>query len=590
MSELILTGVPAAPGIAIGEVYLYRHDEPEFREYCILESRREGEVERFDDALDVTRRQLYALQNRMAKLVGDAVARIFDAQTAILEDPEFIDVVRAEIMKEGTNAESSIHRLAHRFHDMFAELGDEVFRGKAQDVLDVGHRLVKNLMGKGESTIGPLERPAILATDDLLPSDVIHLLRKNVQAVAAELGGATSHTAILTRSLEVPSVVGVKNLVQLAQDVDRIIVNGNSGKVILNPSRATTVAYTAKRKRYEKYQAGLTDIERLPAETTDGHRILLSANIELPGETGAVISYGGDGIGLFRSEYLFLTRNSLPDEEAQYTDYRNVIKAVAPLPVTIRTFDLGGDKVFTDLPLPAEPNPFMGWRAIRVFFDEPKLLKVQLRAILRAATAGPTRVMFPFVSDVREVRKLKGILEEVKSELTIDGIPMNPDIETGIMIELPSAAIMADRLAGEVDFFSIGTNDLTQFVLAVDRGNERIRKLYCELHPAVIRLIRMTVDAGHAAGIEVALCGEMAANPLATMLLIGLGLDELSVSPLALREVKKLVRSMSYAEAKDFAAETLHFDTAEDLGNFCSDVMKHRFAELPIWFGDNNES
>ncbi len=588
MSEKILTGVPAAPGIAIGEVYIYRHDSPEFSEYRIPKHQREGEVERFDEALAVTRRQLFALQNRMAKLVGDAIARIFDAQTTILEDIEFIGAIRDSILKDGLNAESTVHRMAHEFHDMFANLTDDTFREKAQDVLDVGHRIVKSLLGKGESTIGPLERPAVLVTDDLLPSDVIHLLREKVQAVAADLGGAASHTAILTRSLEVPSVVGLKGLVQLAQNGDRIIVNGNSGKVFLNPTKDTISAYSVKRERYEEYRGSLADIERLPAETTDGHRILLNANIELPGEADVVLNHGGDGIGLFRSEYLYLARNVLPDEEAQYTDYRRVIEAVAPHPVTIRTFDLGGDKVFTDLPLPAEPNPFMGWRAIRVFHDEPKLLKIQLRAILRAAVAGPTRVMFPFVSGVQEIRLLKSMLEEVKSELDTDNVEMNPEIEFGVMIELPSAAILADRMAKEVDFFSIGTNDLTQFILAVDRGNERIRRLYRELHPAVIRMIKMTVDAGHAAGIDVAMCGEMAANPLATMLLVGLGLDELSVSPLALGEVKKLVRSMSLKEADEFAKEVLQFDTADEVAEYCRDIMKHRFAELPIWFGDND--
>jgi len=588
LSEKILTGVPAAPGIAIGEVYIYRHDSPEFSEYSIPKHQREREIERFDEALSTTRRQLFALQNRMAKLVGDAISRIFDAQTAILEDIEFVDAIRDSILKDGSNAESTVHRLAHNLHDMFANLSDDTFREKAQDMLDVGHRIVKNLLGKSESTIGLLERPAVLVTDDLLPSDVIHLLREKVQAVAADLGGATSHTAILTRSLEVPSVVGLKDLVQLAQNGDRIIVNGNSGKVFLNPTEETIAAYTIKRGRYEEYRASLADIERLPAETSDGHRILLNANIELPGEADVVINHGGDGIGLFRSEYLFLARNLLPDEEAQYVDYRRVIEAVAPHPVTIRTFDLGGDKVFTDLPLPAEPNPFMGWRAIRVFHDEPKLLKTQLRAILRAAVAGSTKVMFPFVSGVQEIRLLKKLLEEVKSDLETDNVEMNPNIEFGVMIELPSAAILADRMAKEVDFFSIGTNDLTQFVLAVDRGNERIRRLYRELHPAVIRMIKMTVDAGHAAGISVAMCGEMAANPLATMLLVGLGLDELSVSPLALGEVKKLVRSMSLKEAGEFAKEALKFDTADEVGEYCRDIMKHRFAELPIWFGDND--
>ncbi|MDP8238000.1 MAG: phosphoenolpyruvate--protein phosphotransferase [Candidatus Hatepunaea meridiana] len=588
MPEIQLSGVPAAPGIAIGEVFLFRHDEPEFQQYCVVESFRGAELDRFEESLSETRRQLSTLRNRMSKLVGDAIARIFDAQAVILDDVEFISTIRNAISQEGLNAEAVVHRTANSFQEAFNNLDDEVFRGKAQDVHDVGCRIIRNLLGKGDSAIGPLDRPAILVTDDLLPSDVVHLLRKNVQAVAADLGGAASHTAILTRSLEVPSVVGLKDLTNRVKNGDRIIVNGNSGKVILNPLAETITSYVVKQNKYEEYLAELVDIEKHPAETTDGHRIALKANIELPGETKAALKHGCDGIGLFRSEYLFLTSNVIPGEEDQYKYYRQVIEAMAPNPVTIRTFDLGGDKVFTDLPLPVEPNPFMGWRAIRVFFDQPKLLHTQLRAILRAATAGPTRIMFPFVSGIMEIRQLKEIFEEIKSELEKEGFDFNPDVEIGVMIELPSAAIMADRIAKEVDFFSIGTNDLTQFVLAVDRGNERVRSLFRPLHPAVIRMIKMTVDAGHSAGIKVAICGELAANPTATMLLIGLGLDELSVSPLALGEIKKLVRSMSYEEAVEFTGKALEYDTAVELEHFCYDTMKHRFAELPIWFDNNS--
>ena len=587
MPEIILTGVPAAPGIAIGEVFLLRHDLPEFVEYSIDDSLRERELARFEETVVETRRQLAALRDRMSRMVGDSVARIFDAHVAILDDVEFTGSIRDSIAGDGLNAEAVVHHTAEKFFESFSALDDEVFRGKAHDVRDVGRRIVRNLLGKGDGTkVGPLDKPAVLVTDDLLPSDIIHLLRENVQAVATDLGGSASHTAILTRSLEVPSVVGLNELTRLVDNGDRIIVNGNSGKVILNPSVKTISSYRDKRDRYLQYLAGLADIEKLPAVTADNHRINLRANIELPGEVDAVIDHGGEGIGLFRSEYLFLAQSAVPGEEEQYRDYKRVIEAVAPHPVTIRTFDLGGDKVFGDLPLRAEANPVMGWRAIRVFFDEPKLLRTQLRAIYRAAKAGSTRVMFPFVSGVEEVRLMKDVLDEVKAELEAEGAEFEPDIETGVMIELPSAAVMADSIAGEVDFFSIGTNDLTQFMLAVDRGNERVRSLFRPLHPAVIKMIRMTVEAGHAAGIEVAICGELAANPAATMLLVGLGLDELSVSPLALGEIKKIIRSMSFTEAKAFAERALTFDTADELSHFCCDEMKHRFADLPIWFND----
>ncbi len=584
MPEQVLTGIPTAPGIAIGEVFLFRHDEPEFREFCILESRRDEEIARFEESRGETRRQLATLRENLAHQVGEAVARIFDAQIAILEDEEFIGAVLDRIGRDGLNAESVVRRTAEQFHNKFISLDEELFRQRAQDVRDVGRRLVKNLLGTGDRTVGPLDQPAVLVTDDLLPSDVVHLLRENVQAVATDLGGAASHTAIITRSLEVPAVVGLKELTRLVHSQDRIIVNGNSGKVIVRPSGPTVRSYRAKLARYEEYQRGLAGIERLPAVTLDDHRVALRANIELPREVDAVISHGAEGIGLFRSEYLFLARNRLPSEEEQIADYQQVIKSVAPHPVTIRTYDLGGDKMFPNHPHPAEANPFMGWRAVRVSLDQPLLLRTQLRAILRAAAAGPTRIMFPLISDLQEVRQVKGYLEEVKSELKEGGFTLQSEVAVGAMIELPSAAVMADKLAREVDFFSIGTNDLTQFTLAVDRGNERVRRLYRPLHPALIRMVRMTIEAGHAAGIEVAMCGELSASPLATMLLVGLGVDELSVSPVAVPEIKKIIRSMSYRDAVALAGQALELDTADELDEFCREEMKSRFADLPIWF------
>lgn len=588
MSEKTIIGIPTAPGIAIGEVFILRHDIPEFREHYIPEEKRDYEIIRLEESLIKTGRQLDALRIRMAHLVGDSIARIFDAQAAILEDIEFKNPIYKSISEDGLNAESAVNKTAEKLFDALQSTGDEIFRAKAQDINDIARRLVKNLLGKSESAIGPLKRPAILVTDNLLPSDVIHLLRENVQAVASDLGGTASHTAILTRSLEVPSIVGLKDLTKFAVNKERIIVNGNSGKVILNPTEETINKYQRKKDKYEEYLVGLSDIERLPAETKDGHRVTISANIELPSEVKSVLSHGIEGIGLFRSEYLFLTRNAIPVEEDQYRDYCDVIKKVSPHTVTIRTFDLGGDKVFTDLPMPTEQNPFMGWRAIRVFSEEPKFLQTQIRAILRAAAIGPARIMFPFVSDLDEVLYLKKMVYNVIQKLDEEGEDHDGNIKIGIMIELPSAVVMAERIAKEVDFFSIGTNDLTQFVLAVDRGNERVSSLYRPLHPAVIRMIKTTVDAGHSAGIEVALCGELAANPIATMLLVGLGVDVLSVSPFASGEIKKIIRSMNFHQAVDFANEALKLDTHKQLRTYCIETMKRQFAEVPIWFENNN--
>jgi phosphotransferase system enzyme I (PtsI) len=416
------------------------------------------------------------------------------------------------------------------------------------------------------------------------------MLRDNVLAIATDLGGAASHTAILTKSLEVPAVVGLRELSRLVKSGDTIIVNGNSGKVIVHPSPGTITLYEAKRAQYEAYLAELADIETLPPETLDGRRIRLNANIELAQEAKSAFRKGCDGIGLFRSEYLLLSQRRLPNEEEQFEDYRRVIELAAPRPVTIRTFDIGGDKMFPELPIPMESNPFMGWRAVRVGLDRPQLLKTQLRAILRAASFGKARVMFPLVIGLEEVVELKKIMNRAKRELKAEGVRFNANTPVGIMVELPSTALLADRLAREVDFFSIGTNDLTQFTLAVDRGNEMVASRYRPLHPAVLKLIAMTIEAGKRHGIEVALCGELAANPLASMLLVGMGLEDFSVSPVALLEIKKLVRSMEYSDAVAIAEHALQIDDANELVHYCAEEMKKRFANLPIWFsGDGYE-
>ncbi|MFH0764927.1 MAG: phosphoenolpyruvate--protein phosphotransferase [Calditrichota bacterium] len=585
--EHILMGIPAAPGIAIGEVFRYCHDAPVYREYCVLPQERPHESDRFEKALETSRRQLVSIHDQMVLLAGDTIARIFEVQNAFLEDEDLVGVIRATIVESGLNAEAAVHSAIEQWASRYDDLEGESFRQRAQDVRDVGLRVIKNLLGTLEGAIKPPDRPVILVADDLLPSDVFHLINKNIQAVVTDLGGAASHTAILTRALEVPAVVGLRSLSKLLNDGDQIIVNGNSGKVIVRPTAKTVDSYQVKRERYCAYLDSLTDVERLPAETQDGRRIALRANLELPHEMKSVIARGGEGVGLFRSEYLFLATRHIPSEDDQVADYTRVIKAANPHPVTIRTFDLGGDKVLPDLPHPTEANPFMGWRAIRVCLDQPRLFLTQIRAILRAAAAGPTKIMFPFISDAMELTQAKRYLEEARRQLSVDGITHNPDIEVGIMVELPSAVMLAEILAREVDFFSIGTNDLTQFTLAVDRGNERVSSLYRSLHPAILRMIRMTVEAGHRAGIEVGMCGELAASPLATMLLVGLGLDELSVSPVALPEIKKLIRSMTYREAAAFAQEAISKHTADDLRDFCRESMKRRFSELPIWFSED---
>ncbi len=589
MSEKILIGIPTSPGIAIGDAFLFRHDEPEFREFCVLPEGRDDEIARLEAAVQASRRQLVVLKEYMSHQAGEKVAQIFEVQAALLDDEMLIDEVRHLIRIDGTNAEAAVQRTTDALKRSFTSIEEESIRQQAQDIHDVGRRIIQNLLGDAQGAFKPITERMILVADNLLPSDAAHLLEDHIHAVATDQGGAASHTAILTRALEVPAVVGLKHLTTLVETDDKIIVNGNSGKVIIRPTKKTLEAYVVKRRRYEDYIRSLTEVERLPAETTDGKRVALRANLELPQEVRSVLARHAEGVGLFRTEYLFLAHSRLPDEEDQYREYRHVIEALAPHPVSIRTFDLGGDKVFPDMPHPTEANPFMGWRAIRVSLDQPKLLHTQLRAILRAAMGYSAKIIFPLISGVGEVRLIKEHLAEVKQELFIEGQGFNSDVKIGLMIELPSAVVMADKLAKEVDFFTIGTNDLTQFTLAVDRGNERVQRYYRPLHPAMLRFIKMTIDAGHTAGIPVAMCGELAASPLATMLLVGLGIDELSASPVALPQVKKIIRSLSAAEARTFAAEALSRDTEEELTEFIVTATKRRFAELPIWFTDNGE-
>lgn len=584
--ETTLIGSPTAPGIAIGEVFLYHHDTPSYRVASVAADDVDRELKRLREALALTRRQITALRDRFAGQAGETAARIFDAQVLICDDVEFIGQMEGIISGELLNAEPVVEQVAAEWRDRLAALEGTLFHQRAQDVVDIGRRIIRNLLGRGDGLLFPVETPCIIVADDLLPSDVIHLMRENVLAVATDLGGAASHTAILTKTLEVPAVIGLKTITNIAESGNRIIVNGNSGKVIVRPSLEKLSEYSLKRERYQSFVTSLKDIRSLPAETLDGHRILLKANIELPQEVERAVAHGGDGIGLFRSEYLLLSQGNLPTEDEQFRDYRKVLEAASPRPVTIRTFDIGGDKLFPDVPHPLEANPFMGWRAIRVGLSHPQLFKTQIRAILRAAVYGEARIMIPLVMGLDDLLTAKEMIAEVHDELHRASIDFNPSVPVGIMIELPSAVLLAGRLAMEADFFSIGTNDLTQFALAVDRGNEMVREYYQPLHPALVRLISQTIAAGKIAGIEVGMCGELAAAPLATMLLIGLGITELSMSPVYIPEIKKLIRSMRLSDARHLAELALVEYSSRNLVEILADENKRRFRDLPIWFNE----
>jgi phosphotransferase system enzyme I (PtsI) len=582
--EVILRGVPASPGIAIGPALLFSKYSLKVEPRKLGEEEILKEIERFKTALEETKQDILKTRSKAVKQTGDIVARLFDSHLLILEDAMLLDETLERLRREKVSADWIVHDILERTYRSLKAQKGEYFSQRADDIQDVARRLVFNLQGLEDEYLADLDKPVIVVATDLSPSDIIHLDRAHVLGIATDLGGATSHTAILTRALEVPAVTGLKNVTHLICSKQEIVINGNSGKVVVQPSPQHLKQYQEKRKKFVAFWTRLKQIRDLPTQTTDKRRVRLMANIELPVEAQAVKTHGGEGIGLYRTEYLFLTRGTLPSEQEQINEYRTVVEAIHPNPVVIRTFDLGGDKIMPGLDFPKESNPFLGWRAIRICLDLDDMLRAQFSAILQVSHQRDVRIMLPLISDITEVRRARQILKEVMQQLDRKRIPYNPNIELGIMIEVPSAVLMAPQLARECDFFSLGTNDLIQYTLAVDRGNENVAHLYTGYHPAVLRMIRATVKAAHSANIPVSICGELAGDPLATLLLVGLELDELSMSPLLLPEIKKIIRSSSFETTRQIARQVFRFDTAVEVESFLMKIMKKLFADLPVWF------
>jgi len=543
--KYLLKGISASPGIAIGKVYLLSGDVIKIEERDLALNEVEKEIIKLKNAIDQARNELKKIRKRVSKKLGIDNANIFDVHQMLLEDKILIQQIIDIIRKERKNADLIFFRQMDQYQKQMERLNDEHFRSRAADIIDVKRRVVRLIQDERRDYLSTLQDRRIIVAKDLTPSDTIMLDRRKIMAFATDFGGRTSHAAIMARALEIPSVVGLEYLTEVVAQNDRIIVDGNHGEVIINPSSDTLEKYRQLQSEYYDYERKLLDIRELPCRTLDGKDIELSANLEFPDEIDSVISHGAQGIGLYRTEYLFLAREELPSEYEQYEAYCSVAEKMYPNSLIIRTADLGGDKSPLSLEIPREENPFLGWRAIRICLKETDMFKSQLRAILRASVKGNVKVMFPMISCVEELNQCISLLEDVKAELTRQGCPYNPNIEIGTMIEVPSAAVMTDVIAKKVDFLSIGTNDLIQYTLAADRGNERIAYLYENLPPAVIRLIKQIVDAGHQKGAWVGMCGEMASDPIAIMILVGLGLDELSVSPVALPEIKQIIRSIS---------------------------------------------
>lgn len=577
--EIELKGIGVSPGVVVGPAFLVTH-EAHVVERDIGENDIPREIARFEEALIATRRQIHDIQQRVNQAIGQKNASIFDAHLLVVDDRAFVEEVITGLSAQHKNVEAILSLVASRYAEALAAVEDDYLRERAADVRDVTRRILLNLAGRSASALAQLDHECILIANDLPPSETASLNRTKVVGFATDLGSPTSHTAIMARALAIPAIVGLRDVSVRVSTGDQILIDGNKGLLIVHPSRERLERYGKIAEARKLIQASLARLRATSATTRDGYQVMLSANIEMPADVDRVLANGANGVGLFRSEYLYLAQDDLPSEEIQFRAYEEVARRLAPATVIIRTLDLGGDKFLSHLKLPQELNPFMGWRAIRFCLAQPDIFKTQLRAILRASAAGDVKIMYPMISNVDEVIKANQLLEQAKRELRAKAIPFNEDIEVGIMVEVPSAALTADLIAPHVSFFSLGTNDLVQYTLAVDRVNERIAYLYEPTHPAILKLIKQTIDIGHEHDVWSGLCGEMAGNALMTPLLVGLGVDELSVSPSLVPPVKNVIRSIYYSQAEDLARRALASESAANVLELCRKLVAEVAPEL----------
>jgi len=562
----MLKGIAASPGIVIGKAFMLKEKAAVINKSEITTERVETEINCFNEAVAKACCQLEKIRDKAEKELGHEKAEIFTAHLMVLEDMVFLDEIKEKIKNELITAEYATTQVVEKFVSMFTDMEDEYLKERAADIRDIGDRLVKNLLGVEIQSLAGIDCEVVVIAKDLTPSDTAQMNRKFVKAFATDMGGRTSHTAIMARSLEIPAVVGLGQISSKASEGDTVIVDGNRGMVYLNPDERIVEEYRKKQEEYLRLLDELAELKDKPCETRCGKRqIEISANIGTPKDCKGALANGAEGIGLYRTEFLYMDRTTLPNEEEQFTAYKAVAEAMAPRPVIIRTLDIGGDKKLPYLDMPEELNPFLGWRAIRLCLDRTDILKTQLRAILRASHYGKLRIMYPMISNAFEIRRANAVLAEARSELDEECIPYDMNLEVGIMVEIPSAAIIADILVKEVDFFSIGTNDLIQYTIAVDRMNERISYLYEPLHPAVLRLIKNVIDASHRAGKWTGMCGEMAGDMAVAPILLGMGLDEFSMSSISIPGVKKVIRSLTINQAEEIADRALICETPEEI-------------------------
>jgi len=560
-NETIFHGIPASPGISIGHAYLYTRSQIKINSDIIADGDVEKELDEFKKAIEFSVKELNKIYVLSKERIGEKKSQIFDAQLEILNDKYFLESVVKRIIKEKRTA-------GYIFDDEISKLGkillaadDEYMKERFSDINDVKNRVIRNM--KREKLVSKVEENSIIIAHELTPADTILFSKRKVQGYITDVGGITSHAAIISRALRVPAVVGMKVIAKAITSGELIIIDGYEGVVIQHPTHETIEKYVAKLEEHKRYEQKLFEVIDLPSETSDGKKIELTANIEFDEEIDFVTTYAHCGVGLYRTEHLFIEKGDFPSEKEQIEEYSHIANVTHPHCVTIRTYDIGGDKL-----LPSsqkEQNPFLGWRGIRICLDRIEIFKEQLRAILISSAKKNVKIMFPMISSIPEIKEARRILKEVKKELTEEKIPFDKHIPVGMMVEVPSAVLLADEFAGEVDFFSIGTNDLVQYLLAVDRGNELISGMFKEFHPAILRAISKIVTAAHKNEIKVSVCGEMGSNPLATALLIGLGVDELSVTPNVFPKIKQIIRTINYKEIKAFSKELLALTTEQEI-------------------------
>lgn len=572
----MISGILASPGIAFGKALLLKEDEIVISRKKITDDQVEQEVQRFLDGRSKAAGQLEAIRVKAGETFGEEKAAIFEGHIMLLEDEELEQEIIDLIKKDHVTADAAAHSVVEGQAKALEELDDEYLKERAADVRDIGKRLLQNILGLHIVDLSAITDESILVAKDLTPSETAQLNLKKVLGFITDLGGRTSHTSIMARSLELPAIVGTGNVTATVKNGDFLIIDGVNNKIYVNPTDDVQEELKAIQTQYLSEKHELAKLKDLPAITLDGHQVEVCANIGTVRDVAGAERNGAEGVGLYRTEFLFMDRDSLPSEEEQFQAYKAVAEAMGSQAVIVRTMDIGGDKDLPYMNLPKEENPFLGWRAIRIAMDRKEILHAQLRAILRASSFGKLRIMFPMIISVEEVRFLKAELEMLKAQLREEGKAFDESIEVGIMVETPASAVIARHLAKEVDFFSIGTNDLTQYTLAVDRGNDLISHLYNPMTPSVLGLIKQVIDASHAEGKWTGMCGELAGDERATLLLLGMGLDEFSMSAISIPSIKKIIRNTNFEDAKALAEQALAQPTAEDLMNLVNKFIKEK--------------